>query len=460
MPLADLAPDEPAYWIPPQPSDLPPTIIRRQPPPAASELSQRWGQPAAIALTVAAVTVGGFLPAVQSARAAVEGQDPGTRSIPGTSPADQAYTVTTAEAGDGVGGQRATSSSYTVQPGDALWKIADRFGVSTMALINANDLANPDLIHPGQVLTIPGGSGTAEPVATSQNQTGSSTQSSYTVQSGDTLSKIAARFGVSIWDLAELNGIGNIDLIIVGQVLQIPGAQASTPAPDPAPSAPAPVPASSTSGYTVQAGDTLAQIAARFNTSVSALLELNPSITNPDLIIVGQTLVVTGTASSEQPTVSAPADPPASADPAPAPAAPSSNDIGALLEYYANQYGLDPNLVKALAWVESGWRQGVVSSAGAVGVMQVMPGTGDYISRDLVGQPLDIRGSTADNIHAGVAYLAHMYERFGTVELALTAYLQGPVSAQNSGPSAYGRQFIARVLELRDHFATHGTPPR
>ena len=96
----------------------------------------------------------------------------------------------------------------------------------------------------------------------------------YTVQSGDTLSSIAAKFGTSYQTLASLNGISNPNLIYVGQVLQVTGS-AST----------------GSVYYTVRAGDTLSSIASRYNTSYQSIASLN-GLANPNLIFAGQTLKV------------------------------------------------------------------------------------------------------------------------------------------------------------------------
>ncbi len=105
----------------------------------------------------------------------------------------------------------------------------------------------------------------------------------YTVRAGDTLTRIAARYGVSTAALARANGIANPNLIYVGQRLVIPGATDSTQ------------PGSSGSSatfegyYIVQPGDTLSKIAARYSTTVRALMSLN-GLSNPDRIWVGQRL--------------------------------------------------------------------------------------------------------------------------------------------------------------------------
>jgi LysM repeat protein len=108
----------------------------------------------------------------------------------------------------------------------------------------------------------------------------------YVVQTGDTLNSIAARYGVSPSTLARANGITNPNRIYIGQRLVIPGSAAPVLQPQTA------APTSSGGGvYIVQPGDTLAKIAARTGTTVSALMALN-GIRNPNVIWVGQRLRV------------------------------------------------------------------------------------------------------------------------------------------------------------------------
>ncbi|MGQ9501560.1 MAG: LysM peptidoglycan-binding domain-containing protein [Anaerolineae bacterium] len=106
------------------------------------------------------------------------------------------------------------------------------------------------------------------------------TPTRYVVQRGDTLYSIARRFGVSIWQLASLNNIPNINLIYVGQVLTIP-------APGPTPPGPGPMPTQ----YVVQFGDTLFSIARRFGVSLWQLASYN-NIPNPNYIRAGQVLLI------------------------------------------------------------------------------------------------------------------------------------------------------------------------
>jgi len=120
--------------------------------------------------------------------------------------------------------------TYAVQPGDTLASIAYQLGVSMHELIYINDIVNPDLIFVGQLLTLPGCAAPvplpkplpcAAPVGCSVDPIHPAGQT-YAVQPGDTLSQIAAWFGVSVDSLCEANGLWNPNMIYVGQVLIIP----------------------------------------------------------------------------------------------------------------------------------------------------------------------------------------------------------------------------------------------
>ena len=169
---------------------------------------------------------------------------------------------------------------HVVQPGQNLFRIALQYGTTVDAIMAANGLTNARLVYSGQRLVIPSGSGAGNEPAPSAPATGGT----YTVQRGDTLSRIALRHGVTVWALAQTNGISVYQTIYVGQRLAIPGG--STPAPS--------TPALGDT-YTVRPGDTLSQIARRFGTTVSALARLN-GIANPSAIYPGQVLRMTGAA--------------------------------------------------------------------------------------------------------------------------------------------------------------------
>jgi len=106
----------------------------------------------------------------------------------------------------------AKGGTYTVVSGDTLSGIGSKLGVDWKAIASANNLSNPNLIYPGQVLVVPGSGASPAPAAAR----------SYTVASGDTLSGIASKFGTSWQTLAAYNGIADANKIYPGQVVRIP----------------------------------------------------------------------------------------------------------------------------------------------------------------------------------------------------------------------------------------------
>ena len=166
--------------------------------------------------------------------------------------------------------------SVTVVKGDTLRKIADRCGTTVYALRRANPMiGSGDLIYPDQLLLLPGAL-----------VSGNNGYSTYIVMRGDTLKSLANRFGTSMDVLVSLNAdITNINVIYEGQRMIVPSGSGVPSTPPPA----TPPPASGQT-YTVQRGDTLRKIADRLNTTVDAILKVNPQISNPNLIYVGQVI--------------------------------------------------------------------------------------------------------------------------------------------------------------------------
>ncbi|WP_203555109.1 LysM peptidoglycan-binding domain-containing protein [Bacillus sp. B15-48] len=177
--------------------------------------------------------------------------------------------------------QQTVTRTYTVVSGDSLSVIAQRLGVTTQSLREANQLTT-DVIRVGQVLTIPGTNATPAPTPTQ-----STAERTYTVVSGDSLSVIAQRFGVSTQSLREANQL-TTDVIRVGQVLTIPGTTV-TPVPTPTPTS-----SQSTveRTYTVVSGDSLSVIAQRFGVTTESLRKENHLTT--DVIRIGQVLTIPG----------------------------------------------------------------------------------------------------------------------------------------------------------------------
>lgn len=117
--------------------------------------------------------------------------------------------------------------------------------------------------------------------------------------------------------------------------------------------------------------------------------------------------------------------------------------VAAHLDAAAARHRLDPALVRAVAWQESRFRPDAVSRKGAIGIMQLMPGT----ARDLGVDPHDV----AQNISGGVAYLGAMLARFGDVRLALAAYNAGPeaVARHKGVPPFRETQDYVRAIASR-----------
>ena len=114
----------------------------------------------------------------------------------------------------------------------------------------------------------------------------------------------------------------------------------------------------------------------------------------------------------------------------------------------AHRKRLEPELLVALAWHESRFNPDAVSHAGAVGVMQVMPGTLDWIAGEL-DRSLDPR-DPADNALAAAAYLDRLLSAHDDATYALIAYNQGPTALANDGPYPAAETFAEDVLGTRD----------
>ena len=146
----------------------------------------------------------------------------------------------------------ANADTITVQAGDTLSKLARANGTTVDALVKANGISNPNLIFVGQQLQTEGTANAAAPAQSAATQPAASAPAAsangtYTVKAGDTLNRIAAANGTSVAALAAANGIQNINLIAVGQVLKL-SADATAPAATPAQTQPAAPAQPATSG--------------------------------------------------------------------------------------------------------------------------------------------------------------------------------------------------------------------
>ena len=117
------------------------------------------------------------------------------------------------------------------------------------------------------------------------------------------------------------------------------------------------------------------------------------------------------------------------------------------LDYWANRNGVDPALVRALAWMESGYQHDVVSNVGAIGVMQLLPETWEFVDTVLLG--IRTPRTYAGNIRAGVRYLRWQLDQFGgNRRLALAGWYQGARAVRERGLYRETKQFVRVVLAL------------
>lgn len=235
----------------------------------------------------------------------------GTSSTTATSTSDSTSTTDTT-----------TTSTYTVKSGDTVAKIAAAYGVSVSDIKSWNSLSNVNLILVGQTLSVKGATSTATTQQTTQTAASATTTATatgtYTVKSGDTLSKIASQLGTTVANIQSLNNLSNVNVLYVNQTLKVSGTastattststtttstatstttKTSTTA---ATSTAAAKITTSTNGqtvYTVQSGDTIAKIANSFGVSVSQLTQWN-SLANSNVIYVNQKLVVASTSAA------------------------------------------------------------------------------------------------------------------------------------------------------------------
>jgi LysM repeat protein len=280
----------------------------------------------------------------------------------------------------------------------------------------------------------------------------------HVVVPGETLTSVAAQDGLSEQALAAANGLSTDAELIAGSVLEIPprsGADDDAQAPPTADATSgAQAPGAAGGSYLVEPGDTLTAIAARAGTSVAALAALN-GLDPAGVLEAGLTLrlpagAVSGGGSAQAATGGGSAQAATgSGPPYPTPTFVTAGQIAAI----ADGDGVPAPLAEAIAWQESGFDNDEVSSAGAVGVMQILPATWSWITSNLAGGSLLNSASATGNVTAGVLLLRSLLAATGSQPLAIAAFLQGLASVQRIGILPAARQYVADVLALEQRFA-------
>ena len=295
----------------------------------------------------------------------------------------------------------------------------------------------------------------------------------HTVTAGETLWSIAAQANLTTRTVAAYNGLSESSGVVLGQTIKIPSVaegQAALAGAGAAPSATSTgsagggssaAPAASTpaasaaaapaalGAYVVRPGDTLSGLAAQTGVPTAQMAFMNGLEPSAQLLIGTVLKLPSGAPAPARASLPAPAARVVpQADPVPTPARLDASQVKSL----AAQHGAPASLAAAIAWQESGFNNAAVSSANARGVMQIMPGTWDWVNRNLTASPLD-PSSAADNVRAGSLYLAQLLRQTGgDARLAAAAYYQGLASVRSRGMFEDTERYVDNVLALQGRF--------
>ena len=273
---------------------------------------------------------------------------------------------------------------------------------------------------------------------------------------GETLTGIATRYRTTIRALVIRNHLADASRIYAGQVLRIAGSHRQ--ARRRAGSGQAGGGASAQRAaqtrsiiHVVRAGETLSGIAVRYRVTMDAIAAAN-RLVNPTFIRTGQQLRIPGAhrAAGRQPT-GQPRAPQVGMPPSMAAVVGQRSAMRQLIVSEARRQNVPPALALAVAWQESGWQESVVSSAGAIGVMQLLPSTADWVSATMLGESVNL-WNAGSNVRAGVALLRHYLSRYGNRPMALAAFYQGQTGTDRYGIYPVSRAYIASILLLERMF--------
>jgi len=167
------------------------------------------------------------------------------------------------------------TTPYIIMAGDTYYRLAIKYNTTVQAIIAANPTVNPNMLMIGQRICIP-----STPVPPTTCPAGTTP---YTIRAGDTFYSIARRYNISLDALIAANPGVDPDRLFIGQVICLPGAT-------PPPPSTCPI---GTTPYTIKAGDTFYNLAARYNTTVEAIQRANPTV-DPNRLQIGQVICIPG----------------------------------------------------------------------------------------------------------------------------------------------------------------------
>lgn len=299
--------------------------------------------------------------------------------------------------------------TYTVKSGDTPSTIAIRHNMSVSSFMQLNNLANGDIIRPGDKLKVSGSTGNpgtqkrpSSPKAppTPKKQSGNA---SYTVVSGDTLGHIALKTGTPQNTILRLNpGLTYASVLKIGQKLKVSGSAGNS------------APRSS---------------------------EVNPTNSKPLVKdnFLGRTYdsgVVRSANENKRELLSR--------------NLPSRAAMKSMVASTARQMGVDPSLALAHSFQESSFNMNAVSPANAVGAMQVIPSAGQW-AEGLVGRKLDLL-NPQDNVTAGIAIIRAHQRSAPSVEMGIAYYYQGATGVKRNGMYADTKNYVASILAHQKKF--------
>ncbi|WP_404285748.1 LysM peptidoglycan-binding domain-containing protein [Glutamicibacter arilaitensis] len=357
-------------------------------------------------------------------------------------------------------------SAYTVKSGDTLGGIAAKHNMSLSDLLSKNNISASKPIFPGDKLVVKGQAKSDNSKSESPSPKSDSGTSTYTVKSGDTLGGIAAKHNMSLSALLGKNDIGAGKHIYPGDKLIVSGGSSSSNNTEKK-SEPK---QSGNSTYTVKSGDTLGGIAGQHNMKLSALLNLNPQVSTQSPLKIGEKLKISGSSVKPNGNVEKKKDrkigntfegrtyPDATVNDAnqnkdylDSVSVPSRDEMKAMIRSTANSMGVDPALAMAHAMQESGFNMRAVSPANALGVMQVIPSTGEWMSSRL-GQDLNLL-KPQDNVTAGVATIRFNLDNTDSLDNAIASYYQGLGGVRKYGMFEDTKRYVASVKSLMKQYS-------
>ena len=246
----------------------------------------------------------------------------------------------------------------------------------------------------------------------------------HVVLAGEGFFAIGLRYRVDATAIARFNGLTLTSVIAPGQRLRIPGG-----GPVARPTLRPVVRREARLTHRVGAGESFFSISQRYHVSPKRVAMAN-DLSLMSTIVPGQRLTL-----------------PQGAYAGPSGQHVDRDVIRASLDRWSATYGVDAKLIRAVAWMESGFQQDVVSSAGALGVMQLLPESWQFVDEVLLGE---VTPRTYDgNVRAGVRLLRWHLDQFdGNVRLALAAYYQGARAVRERGLFDDTKQYVSVILQL------------